>query len=246
MRNLKKVLAGVVLSALLPIATASAAVISLTTSYQGFNASSATGNAGTFTGTSPTANPQNGVGFHRIRVSMSSVGLLPGEDIDNFVMDVNLGNGLTIARNWIPNNPLVIPPDFPDTPAYNSWAQNEDQAPLDLKAIAIRQDKVNAVERQMTEPTSPAGSPISLGEFVVQWDGQSATTISPSFFQNLVQVFVGNQSGTASTSRTANTASGDALTATGFAFVPSVVPEPASLSLLALAALPLLRRRRMA
>jgi len=246
MSNIKKAIAGVVLGVLLPVASASAAVITLTTSYRGFNASNANGAASSFTGTDPTANPQNGAGFHRIRVSMSTTGAAAGEDVDNFGVDVNLGGGLTLARGWLANNPLVFPDPEDPTQFYTSWAQNEDTNASDLKGIAIRQDKAKAVERQMTEPGSPLGSPVSLGEFVVQWDGTTATSISPAFIQNLVQLFVGNENGTAATSRTATTTTGDPIATTGFVFTPSVVPEPASLSLLGFAALPLLRRRRKA
>jgi hypothetical protein len=252
MSNIRRVLAGVLLGLLPASAAFGAAKLTIIPTYAG----SLDPNTGNPVGTKDLSSPSSAAFIHQIDLRFQL------EDLDTVAPNTDMG---FILFN-IPTQAhltYVDPGGGPwqgfnqgydsNGPAFGGtrtgiYSNNSDPG-NDLLGITVQIGQFDAQNRQVGEQNRPVagsgpdtlGYPSLLGSIFVQWDGQGSpslvTTPIPGSFLGLYP----NNDG----STTPVVAQADAQYSSGSVQF-GTVPEPASLSLIGLSALPLLRRRRKA
>ena len=171
--------------------------------------------------------------YHQFDVLMELGGLSSGEHFQGLQFDVNLGAGLSIetfggSTGYFASNPTYDPAGPP--PAVSLFSTNTD-------AGTDADDLVRIVVLALSE-TALAGlepgesGPFKIGEFYLNWDGSTATSMSISHNGNFP--FSTQTSGTPSNHGPGAFTGGT---------LPIPIPEPATLAILSFASLLGLRRR---
>lgn len=180
--------------------------------------------------------------LHQFDVEVSISGLATGEDLKQLGLGLTLTNVVDSGYGWIGNTSetvMVDPPGPVGPTATAVFATNADAGTAgDLLGILAMSNAAPAAVAQ----TGESGSTVSdlVGSVYVTWDSSAAGSVKvfgdPPGGSTWV-IWTGNDTGTSTTIQTmaSGTEVGDTV---------NLLPEPATMGLLALGALGLLRRRR--
>lgn len=244
---MKRLLVATLVLALVPV-LASAASVTYTLNYATSTDSTFTSFADMSSAWDASAGPKglanpvfNPAYYHILNVSASVTGLAAGEDVNQLGLGFNLGAGLTASSiGWSGSDEMVGVPKQTGGTQQVPVLSSSDAGPsaTDLLGIVAEITQKPAWKSQFGE----AGSAYNwVGSIYVLWDGLTTTTATvfgdPPTGSTWV-TWAGNATGTSTVAvdMPIGTSSGGA-----YAFT---IPEPATMGLLAIGAIGLIRRRR--
>jgi len=258
---MKKLLVTGLLGSLVAASAASAGTIALSVKYLGSTPNSI-GTLGQPNATNPPTKPSFGLTTldftqasshantfkHWFEVDMAFNPTTAGEDFQNIAFDINTtgtvtkidktGSSVAGVAKWYADNPVD---GGSGAPVYSGNGDGGTNG--DLLAISAQQSSsLNAALSQTGEPGSTEPVPTPIGWFVLQTNDNSSAGINlTETFGNNVGYFINNADGTGTP---VSTALGFSSTPFTIQAATGTVPEPMSMSLLALGGLAGLRRRR--
>jgi hypothetical protein len=176
-----------------------------------------------------------------LQLSMSIGGLAAGENLEAVQVvfqglnDGTLTSGPVKWGYWGHANPPLVEIG---SRYYNYFVMNQsiNTSGGQYVYVGINDNVANAV-------TPGQSGPVVLGDLWVNWDGVTPVDVTPAALSspNALETWVNNASGTSNTSK-AYDSDGFTVVSSGVQF--GAAPEPATLSLLALGGLAMLRRRK--